>query len=1113
MKNVRTIGRCLGAAVAAVLVSAGLCGGRALGAAPAEAAKQILDAAGVAGGLVVHVGCGDPSTGSGQAGELTAALRANDSYLVHGLDTDAANVAKAREHIRSLGLYGPVSADVFDGKHLPYIDNLVNLLVSEDLGKLPMAEVMRVLCPNGVAYVGKDGKAVKTVKPRPKEIDEWTHYMHDASNNAVSHDSVIGPPRRLQWVGSPKWARHHDHMASTSAVVSAGGRLFYIFDEGPTAAIQLTPKWSLIARDAFNGTILWRRRIDEWNPHLWPLKSGPAQLPRRLVAVGDRVYVTLGINAPLTCLDAATGKTVRTYDRTAAAEEVIASDGVLFVLVDPDLAGRKKLRGTFTSQNALRSYVQNAAWDGSPRLIAAIQAETGKTLWTKSGPVVPLTLTADAQHVYFHDGRKVVCLNRRTGAAVWASKPLPRAAKIRVWSPPTLVAYQDVVLYAGGEKIIRHKGGKDTMTALSARTGKVLWTAGHPPSGYDSPEDLFVAGGLVWTAPTTNRRNTGLFTGRDPRTGEIKRKFPADDGNHMPHHRCHRAKATDTYLLMSRTGIEFVDLKAKHWDRNDWVRGSCLYGILPANGLVYAPTHSCACYLLAKQFGFNALAPASPTRRVPKNVPDAGRLVKGPAFGKAILNPPAGRHGPRSPTLDAGDWPTFRGSPARTGVSEMPIPAALKSAWRTEVGGRLSAVVVAGGTLYVASIDTHTVHALDAMSGEKRWSYTAGGRVDSPPTIHEGRVLFGSADGWVYCLRAADGELIWRFRAAPAERRMMAFEQIESVWPVHGSVLVRQGVVYCVAGRSMFLDGGMRLVRLDAATGRKISETVLDNRHPKTGRRLDAGIKWPNLPVALPDVLSCDGKYIYMRSQRFDLAGRRRGVVAPTNAKDQTGEGAHLFSPTGFLDGTWWHRTYWIWGKTVISGAGGWYQAALNAPSGRIMSVDEAHVYAFGRRPKYFPRTTAIEYHLYRTSKTPKIVRQAGNPVVRKGRPVPTRPVYHWSRDVPLLARAMVLAVPSTKLGAGKTLFIAGPPDVVDQEKTLVAFTDPAAHAKLAEQVAALAGKKGGLLWAVSAANGKKLAEYKLDSPPVFDGMIAAGGRLYIATMDGKVSCYKGANP
>ena len=41
---------------------------------------------------------------------------------------------------------------------------------------------MRVLSPLGVAYAG--GKRI--AKPWPKEIDEWTHFLHGADNNAVA---------------------------------------------------------------------------------------------------------------------------------------------------------------------------------------------------------------------------------------------------------------------------------------------------------------------------------------------------------------------------------------------------------------------------------------------------------------------------------------------------------------------------------------------------------------------------------------------------------------------------------------------------------------------------------------------------------------------------------------------------------------------------------------------------------------------------------------------------------------------------------------------------------------------------------------------------------------
>ena len=97
---------------------------------------------------IVDLGCGD--------GKLTACLHANDSYLVHGLDTSEKNVNKARENIRSLGLYGKVSIDRFDGKKLPYIDNLVKLLVAEAPGDVSEDELLgEVLRAYGEVRVGE----------------------------------------------------------------------------------------------------------------------------------------------------------------------------------------------------------------------------------------------------------------------------------------------------------------------------------------------------------------------------------------------------------------------------------------------------------------------------------------------------------------------------------------------------------------------------------------------------------------------------------------------------------------------------------------------------------------------------------------------------------------------------------------------------------------------------------------------------------------------------------------------------------------------------------------------------------------------------------------------
>ena len=189
----------------------------------AELAADAVRQSGVKGGLIVHVGSSSP--------EGIAAMRLNERYMVHGLNIDAQAVQKAREVLHGRGLYGPVSVEHFDGKSLPYIENFVNLIVVEGEAAISEKELLRALVPEGIALVHRDGAWKKLVKPRPEEIDDWTHYFHNPSGNAVAQDTVVGPPRRLQWVGSPRWSRHHDRMASMSALVSGGGRMFYNMDE------------------------------------------------------------------------------------------------------------------------------------------------------------------------------------------------------------------------------------------------------------------------------------------------------------------------------------------------------------------------------------------------------------------------------------------------------------------------------------------------------------------------------------------------------------------------------------------------------------------------------------------------------------------------------------------------------------------------------------------------------------------------------------------------------------------------------------------------------------------------------------------------------------------
>jgi len=1033
-------------------------------AARAADAKAILEAAGVKGGLIVHVGCGTPSTGSGQAGNLTAALLADDRYVVHGLDTDAAGVAKAREHIRQLELYGKVSVDAFSGETLPYVDNLVNLLVADDLGKVPMAEVMRVLAPNGVTLI--NGK--KTVKPRPRQIDEWTHWLHGPDGNAVANDTVVGPPRHVQWIAEPRWQRHHEATPSVSTVVSAGGRLFAIVNQTPPGIDGMPDQWALVARDAFNGKLLWKRPIAQWGWRQWSDHSyghgrwnHPTHLPRRLVATGDRVFVTLGFNAPLTAVDAATGRTVMTYSQARFTDEILYHDGTLVLAVNnaPQGPGRIKAKPPVKKS------------------VLAMNARTGEVLW-KTGDFVGVASKSDAIERVTHlsmvlGGGKVflieddalVALDLKTGKRAWRKdRPeRPRVVSYGSYDFTNLcgMVYHDgVVLFTVPDLRIRmqpwNAPTKSVLTGISAQTGKVLWTRRGGIWGHYTQADMFVIDGIAWVHDGQSFSMLGL----DPRTGKVKRtlstKEAMDQGHH---HRCYRNKATVRYIVTGRRGVEFIDVKTQENSRHHWVRGTCRYGVLPANGLLYAPPHPCICYVTAKLNGFWALAASAGTAH---ETADGEHLEKGPAYG--MMNPQSTI---RNPQLD---WPTYRRDVRRSGSTKVQVPAKLERVWQTDIGGRASACTVAGGMVFAAAVDQHRLCALDAESGKPLWAYTAGGRIDTPPTVYRGLALFGSADGWAYCLRVADGKLAWRRRAAPRERRVMNREQLESPWPVHGSVLVRGGVAYFAAGRSSFLDGGIYVYAVEPETGKLLHRKRIHSLDPKTNDMVEARMRYdmpPNALGALPDVLVGDGKNVYMRHLKFNPANldyRSAAVATPAKKSKRSRRrptfpfvGTHLMSVAGLLDDSWFSQTYW-----TIDGK--WHS--------KLIVFDENTAY----NVKPFPGSARHSRAIFTPGK-------AGYTLSANQR---SKDGNRWTIKVPVRVVAMVLA--------GRTLFAAGTPDIVARE-------DP---------WGAMQGRKGAVLWAISAVNGRKLAEYKLDASPSYDSLAAAGGRLYMTTLDGKVLCYKG---
>ena len=1024
--------------------------------------SQILNETAVMGGIIVHIGCDDP-------GRLVA-FRAGKACVVHGLDTDATKVARACEFLSARRLNGPVSASVYNGTRLPYINNLVNLVIADRLGSLAKEEVLRVLAPLGVAWIG--GR--KLVKPWPEELDEWPQYLREADNNAVSRDTAVGPPRHMQWVGGPVWSRSHMAIATVNSMVTARGRIFTIEDRATVENPFLPGRFALIARDAFNGVVLWEYPFETWEPVTRYIKDMAVQLQRRLAAIGDRVYCTPGIDAPLTAFDARTGEVLKVYDRTNQTQEFVYHNNTLYAIVGDRMnSARYNIVKTEASKGiTLGGTDKEAPFDGTGFKkgyarefqdltktrcsILAIDAASGKVLWKDADIVnyVSATLAIKDQSAVYMTQGGLKCLNTQTGNPIWNVEKNMKSGDGT--ESNTLVISGETVYTAEGQRLVAYR----------LKDGQQIWTS-TSRNNYEKTADLFVVGAVAWTG------GTGQPTSHDPETGKETKVLKQLMKGPMGHDRCYRNFITEKYFINTKTGgADFVNLRTGQEFPNHWVRGTCGMGTLPANGMLYAPPYSCQCSIGAMIKNFNALY-TEPDLRAPDQMIEVERnvqLIRGPAFGKV-----------ESVAAKSSDWPVYRNDNTRGGANDAELSAALTEEWKVTFAGIPSAPIAADGKVFVADVDAYTVYALNAADGRILWSYVAGGRVDSPPAYYKGLVIFGSRDGWVHCLRANDGALAWRFKDLP-DKLIGAFGRLESAWPVNGSVLVRDDTVYFSAGRSSFLDGGIFLYALNPRTGEvKHTRQVYGpfdekNGFPATGSRVDSapgdGFKG--------DIMVSDGELLYMRHKAFNA-----NLTTARNAKP------HLIPSAGFLDARPQHRTYWSVNTTYS-----W--TAVRGVDSDILAVDAARCYGVQgfrtQRHSYFdPRKSGYKLFAASLDNSPATGDTASGEALGRRRRSAKKGASRasskeiWSVNIPLTGKAIIKA--------GETICVAGTP---------MKFRN-----NLFENfVASYEQRLGGVLWLASATDGGKIAEYKLDAAPAWDAMAAADGRLLISLKDGSVRCF-----
>ena len=383
----------------------------------------------------------------------------------------------------------------------------------------------------------------------------------------------------------------------------SAGRVFTLVDETPTGLGPRTPeRWALIARDAFNGTFLWRKPIAEWGHAAWGQWKGGyyerfnhPMLGKRLAAVGDMVYVTLGYRAPLMALNASSGQRLWQSTPLATIDEVVVDGKSLYVSSYEDLQSPSPTSDTVAMKRVIAYDAGSGAirWNSEDRYAGVCpRLDHAKT-------VGHLYLVAGEKSIFLLDQRDVVAVDKRSGGEIWrAPRPshgdVPMHFGVNATGLCKLLVADNTLLLLqltsrGSKGSQSNQGGGQPwdrptaaiLRAYDAETGDVRWTVPCGAWGHYSLPELFVMGGRVWVHERESLEIAGLNleTGRK----ELSRSTQAAFTN-KHHHRCYENRATSRYLITSYRGLEYLPWNSSQTDHNHWVRSTCQLVPFPAMG-------------------------------------------------------------------------------------------------------------------------------------------------------------------------------------------------------------------------------------------------------------------------------------------------------------------------------------------------------------------------------------------------------------------------------------------------------------------------------------------------------------------------------------------------
>lgn len=758
----------------------------------AEAAPlpDSLDQLDVGPGIVAVVGW--PAN---DAPALVRAL-ADREWTVWFQSSDEAEVEAVRRAAAAAGLLGTrLFAAEQSSAQIRLADNLADgvLVASSAVDSVDDGELLRALRPQGTALVGER----RLVKPVPEGFDSWSHPYHGPDNNPQSTDRYVRGEFRTQFLGWPQFSP----MPEQSVI--AGGRMFKAMGHIAHKANQNEMLNTLLCINAYNGTILWRRKLPE----------GFMIHRNTMIATDDALY--LGDHESCKVIDARTGETTREIkidpDLTdGPVWKWMAMQGdVLYTLVgNPEVTVE-----TLPSVNRGLGHWPWGMWKGHDyadprtafgfgRTLVAVDRNTGKLLWHYRDDefLDARAVCLKNDRIYCLSPEKfLLCVDATDGKLLWrnadddllkAIGPNERAQHYMTGYATTcyMKCNEDSLFFAGPQR--------KQMVVASAKDGKLQWT--HEVGNLQ----------LVLRSDAVYAAGPQLSTGArlDYLTGQTLSTFPGRRA-------CTRATGcVDSVFFRASGGTVRVMTESNRAEHIAPMRPPCQDGVLISNGHLYWGPWMCGCQLsLYGNIGLSPTAGVGEHRSSPP--PTKADEIYADAlttFDDSETAAPL--------SADEAAWATYRGTAAQSDVTTLPLPRELTLAWtRTIAEGDLPTAPVAAGGLVFTANRLGAVQAHDA-EGAKVWERQTSGPVYYPPVVAHDRVFVGSADGRVYAYEARTGRPLWTFRVAPAERVISVFGKLISAWPVSGGVVAQGDTVYAAAGFTHY--DGTYVVALDAVSGR-----------------------------------------------------------------------------------------------------------------------------------------------------------------------------------------------------------------------------------------------------------------------------------------------------